>query len=165
LFGLKELGASKQDDRSALERPGPCDLGRDADLRKFASSSPESAIGNVRGSVSRSIDESSAARSRPKHNLCVAHRPLSVSDSNPSASVGTANLIELAGNATSAVTLQIIGEVLALARKRGIDSELLMAILTGAAGSRSPTTSSRSDNVAGVSAQGNYAAIRTGRCS
>ena len=47
------------------------------------------------------------------------------------ADAGAANLIKLAGNAMSAVTLEIIGEVSALARKRGIDPELLMAILTG----------------------------------
>jgi 3-hydroxyisobutyrate dehydrogenase-like beta-hydroxyacid dehydrogenase len=42
-----------------------------------------------------------------------------------------ANLVKLAGNAMSAATLEIIGEVLALARKRGVDPELLMAVLTG----------------------------------
>ena len=42
-----------------------------------------------------------------------------------------ANLVKLAGNVMSAVTLEIIGEVLALARKRGVDPEVLMAILTG----------------------------------
>jgi 3-hydroxyisobutyrate dehydrogenase-like beta-hydroxyacid dehydrogenase len=42
-----------------------------------------------------------------------------------------ANMIKLAGNVMTAVTLEIIGEVLALARKRGVDSEMLMAVLTG----------------------------------
>jgi 3-hydroxyisobutyrate dehydrogenase-like beta-hydroxyacid dehydrogenase len=43
----------------------------------------------------------------------------------------TANLIKLAGNAMSAATLEILGEVLALARKRGLDPQELLAILTG----------------------------------
>jgi 3-hydroxyisobutyrate dehydrogenase-like beta-hydroxyacid dehydrogenase len=43
----------------------------------------------------------------------------------------TANLIKLAGNAMSAATLEILGEVLALARKRGCDPEQLLAVLTG----------------------------------
>jgi 3-hydroxyisobutyrate dehydrogenase-like beta-hydroxyacid dehydrogenase len=43
----------------------------------------------------------------------------------------TANLIKLAGNAMSAATLEIIGEVLALARKRGLDPHEVLAILTG----------------------------------
>src|SRR5712671_4629682 len=43
----------------------------------------------------------------------------------------TANLIKLAGNAMSAVTLEILGEVLALARKRGLDPQEVLAILTG----------------------------------
>jgi 3-hydroxyisobutyrate dehydrogenase-like beta-hydroxyacid dehydrogenase len=43
----------------------------------------------------------------------------------------TANLIKLAGNAMSAVTLEILGEVLALARKRGLDPRELLAVLTG----------------------------------
>jgi 3-hydroxyisobutyrate dehydrogenase-like beta-hydroxyacid dehydrogenase len=43
----------------------------------------------------------------------------------------TANLIKLAGNAVSAASLEILGEVLALARKRGLDPEQLLAILTG----------------------------------
>jgi 3-hydroxyisobutyrate dehydrogenase-like beta-hydroxyacid dehydrogenase len=42
----------------------------------------------------------------------------------------TANLIKLAGNVTTAATLQILGEVVALARKRGVDPELLMTVLT-----------------------------------
>jgi 3-hydroxyisobutyrate dehydrogenase-like beta-hydroxyacid dehydrogenase len=42
----------------------------------------------------------------------------------------TANLIKLAGNAMSATTLEILGEVLALARKRGLDPRELLAILT-----------------------------------
>jgi 3-hydroxyisobutyrate dehydrogenase-like beta-hydroxyacid dehydrogenase len=42
----------------------------------------------------------------------------------------TANLIKLAGNAMSAATLEILGEVLALARKRGLDPRELLAILT-----------------------------------
>jgi 3-hydroxyisobutyrate dehydrogenase-like beta-hydroxyacid dehydrogenase len=42
-----------------------------------------------------------------------------------------ANLIKLAGNAMSAATLEILGEVLALARKRGCDPQQLLAILTG----------------------------------
>jgi 3-hydroxyisobutyrate dehydrogenase-like beta-hydroxyacid dehydrogenase len=43
----------------------------------------------------------------------------------------TANLIKLAGNAMSAATLEILGEVLALARKRGLDPQEFLAILTG----------------------------------
>jgi 3-hydroxyisobutyrate dehydrogenase-like beta-hydroxyacid dehydrogenase len=43
----------------------------------------------------------------------------------------TANLIKLAGNAMSAVTLEILGEVLALARKCGLDPQEFLAILTG----------------------------------
>jgi 3-hydroxyisobutyrate dehydrogenase-like beta-hydroxyacid dehydrogenase len=43
----------------------------------------------------------------------------------------TANLVKLAGNAMSAVTLEILAEVLALARKRGFDPRQLLAILTG----------------------------------
>lgn len=42
-----------------------------------------------------------------------------------------ANVIKLAGNVMTAVTLEIIGEVVALARKRGVDPELLMTVLTG----------------------------------
>jgi 3-hydroxyisobutyrate dehydrogenase-like beta-hydroxyacid dehydrogenase len=42
-----------------------------------------------------------------------------------------ANLIKLAGNAMSAATLEMLGEVLALARKRGCDPRQLLAILTG----------------------------------
>lgn len=42
-----------------------------------------------------------------------------------------ANVVKLAGNVMTAVTVEIIGEVLALARKRGVDPELLMAVLTG----------------------------------
>jgi 3-hydroxyisobutyrate dehydrogenase-like beta-hydroxyacid dehydrogenase len=41
-----------------------------------------------------------------------------------------ANLVKLAGNAISAATLEILGEVLALARKRGLDPRQLLAILT-----------------------------------
>ena len=41
-----------------------------------------------------------------------------------------ANLVKLAGNAMSAATLEMLGEVLALARKRGCDPRLLLAILT-----------------------------------
>jgi 3-hydroxyisobutyrate dehydrogenase-like beta-hydroxyacid dehydrogenase len=41
-----------------------------------------------------------------------------------------ANLIKLAGNAITAATLEIIGEVVALARKRGVDPELLITVLT-----------------------------------
>ena len=43
----------------------------------------------------------------------------------------TANLVKLAGNAMSAVTLEILGEVLALARKRGLDPRELLSVLTG----------------------------------
>jgi 3-hydroxyisobutyrate dehydrogenase-like beta-hydroxyacid dehydrogenase len=43
----------------------------------------------------------------------------------------TANLIKLAGNAMSAATLEVLGEVLALARKRGFDAQQLLAVLTG----------------------------------
>jgi 3-hydroxyisobutyrate dehydrogenase-like beta-hydroxyacid dehydrogenase len=42
----------------------------------------------------------------------------------------TANLIKLAGNAMSAVTLEIMGEVLAFARKSGCDPQQLLAIFT-----------------------------------
>src|ERR1700733_9392584 len=42
-----------------------------------------------------------------------------------------ANLIKLAGNAMSAATLQILGEVLALTRKHGLDPQEVLAILTG----------------------------------
>jgi 3-hydroxyisobutyrate dehydrogenase-like beta-hydroxyacid dehydrogenase len=42
----------------------------------------------------------------------------------------TANLVKLAGNAMSAVTLEILAEVLTLARKRGFDPRQLLAILT-----------------------------------
>jgi 3-hydroxyisobutyrate dehydrogenase-like beta-hydroxyacid dehydrogenase len=42
-----------------------------------------------------------------------------------------ANLVKLAGNAMSAASLEILGEVLALARKRGLDPQQLLAILTG----------------------------------
>lgn len=42
-----------------------------------------------------------------------------------------ANLVKLAGNAMSAATLETLGEVLALARKRGLDPRQLLAILTG----------------------------------
>jgi 3-hydroxyisobutyrate dehydrogenase-like beta-hydroxyacid dehydrogenase len=42
----------------------------------------------------------------------------------------TANLIKLAGNAMSAATLEILGEVLALARKHGLDAQEFLAILT-----------------------------------
>jgi len=41
----------------------------------------------------------------------------------------TANLVKLAGNVMSAATMEVIGEVLALARKRGVDPQLLMSIL------------------------------------
>jgi 3-hydroxyisobutyrate dehydrogenase-like beta-hydroxyacid dehydrogenase len=44
---------------------------------------------------------------------------------------GTANLIKLIGNAISAVSMETLGEVFALARKRGLDSQQLLAILTG----------------------------------
>jgi 3-hydroxyisobutyrate dehydrogenase-like beta-hydroxyacid dehydrogenase len=43
----------------------------------------------------------------------------------------TANLVKLAGNAMSAATLEILGEVLALARKCGLDPRELLAVLTG----------------------------------
>jgi 3-hydroxyisobutyrate dehydrogenase-like beta-hydroxyacid dehydrogenase len=46
--------------------------------------------------------------------------------SNPTA----ANLTKLAGNAMSGATLEILGEVLALARKRGLDPQELLSILT-----------------------------------
>jgi 3-hydroxyisobutyrate dehydrogenase-like beta-hydroxyacid dehydrogenase len=41
-----------------------------------------------------------------------------------------ANLAKLAGNVMSAATMEIMGEVLALARKRGLDPEALMKIFT-----------------------------------
>jgi 3-hydroxyisobutyrate dehydrogenase-like beta-hydroxyacid dehydrogenase len=43
----------------------------------------------------------------------------------------TANLVKLAGNAMSATTLEVLGEVLALARKCGLDPQEFLAILTG----------------------------------
>jgi 3-hydroxyisobutyrate dehydrogenase-like beta-hydroxyacid dehydrogenase len=42
-----------------------------------------------------------------------------------------ASIIKLAGNAISAVTIETLAEILALARKRGVDPALLMAVLTG----------------------------------
>jgi len=42
-----------------------------------------------------------------------------------------ANLVKLAGNAMSAATLEVLGEILALARKRDCDPRQLLAILTG----------------------------------
>jgi 3-hydroxyisobutyrate dehydrogenase-like beta-hydroxyacid dehydrogenase len=42
----------------------------------------------------------------------------------------TANLIKLAGNVMTAMTVEMLGEVLALARKRGVDPEQLLDILT-----------------------------------
>jgi 3-hydroxyisobutyrate dehydrogenase-like beta-hydroxyacid dehydrogenase len=42
----------------------------------------------------------------------------------------TANLIKLVGNAMSAATLEILGEVFALLRKRGLDPHEVLAILT-----------------------------------
>jgi 3-hydroxyisobutyrate dehydrogenase-like beta-hydroxyacid dehydrogenase len=42
-----------------------------------------------------------------------------------------ANVIKLAGNALSAATLEILGEVFALTRKRGLDPRELLSILTG----------------------------------
>jgi len=42
-----------------------------------------------------------------------------------------ANLIKLAGNVLTAATLETLGEVLALTRKRGVDPRHVMAILTG----------------------------------
>jgi 3-hydroxyisobutyrate dehydrogenase-like beta-hydroxyacid dehydrogenase len=44
---------------------------------------------------------------------------------------GMANLVKLVGNAMSAATLEILGEVFALARKRGCDPQQLLGILTG----------------------------------
>jgi 3-hydroxyisobutyrate dehydrogenase-like beta-hydroxyacid dehydrogenase len=43
----------------------------------------------------------------------------------------TANLIKLIGNAISAVSMETLGEVFALARKRGLDSQQLLTVLTG----------------------------------
>ena len=42
----------------------------------------------------------------------------------------TANVVKLAGNAMSAVTLEIMGEVLAFARKSGCDPQQLLSIFT-----------------------------------
>jgi 3-hydroxyisobutyrate dehydrogenase-like beta-hydroxyacid dehydrogenase len=42
----------------------------------------------------------------------------------------TANLIKLAGNVMTATTLEMLGEVFALARKSGVDSERVLNILT-----------------------------------
>jgi 3-hydroxyisobutyrate dehydrogenase-like beta-hydroxyacid dehydrogenase len=59
-----------------------------------------------------------------------------VVDTNPA----IANLIKLAGNVMTATTVEMLGEVLALARKRGIDPELLLDILTSTMfGSRAHT--------------------------
>jgi len=44
---------------------------------------------------------------------------------------GIANLIKLIGNAISAVSMETLGEVFALARKRGLDSQQLLTVLTG----------------------------------
>ncbi|MDB5698100.1 MAG: hypothetical protein JWN69_904 [Alphaproteobacteria bacterium] len=41
-----------------------------------------------------------------------------------------ANLVKLAANAMSGATAEILGEVMALARKRGLDSAALLAVLT-----------------------------------
>ena len=46
------------------------------------------------------------------------------------ADAATAYLIKLAGNAMSAATLEMLGEVLALTRKRGCDPQQLLTILT-----------------------------------
>jgi 3-hydroxyisobutyrate dehydrogenase-like beta-hydroxyacid dehydrogenase len=43
----------------------------------------------------------------------------------------TANLVKLAGNVMTAATLEILGEVVALVRKRGFDPNQLLEILTG----------------------------------
>jgi 3-hydroxyisobutyrate dehydrogenase-like beta-hydroxyacid dehydrogenase len=43
----------------------------------------------------------------------------------------TANLVKLAGNVMAGATLEILGEVLALARKRGLDPRQLLTVLTG----------------------------------
>jgi 3-hydroxyisobutyrate dehydrogenase-like beta-hydroxyacid dehydrogenase len=43
----------------------------------------------------------------------------------------TANLIKLAGNVMTAATLEILGEIVALVRKRGFDPKQLLEILTG----------------------------------
>jgi 3-hydroxyisobutyrate dehydrogenase-like beta-hydroxyacid dehydrogenase len=43
----------------------------------------------------------------------------------------SANLVKLIGNVMAGATLQIMGEVLALARKRGLDPRQLLAVLTG----------------------------------
>jgi 3-hydroxyisobutyrate dehydrogenase-like beta-hydroxyacid dehydrogenase len=64
------------------------------------------------------------ARCRPL--LDVLGQRTFIVGSTPSA----ANVIKLAGNAMSAVTLEIIGEVLALGRKRGVDPEMLITVLT-----------------------------------
>ncbi len=42
----------------------------------------------------------------------------------------TANLVKLIGNVMAGATLQIMGEVLALARKRGLDPRQLLSVLT-----------------------------------
>jgi 3-hydroxyisobutyrate dehydrogenase-like beta-hydroxyacid dehydrogenase len=44
---------------------------------------------------------------------------------------GTANLMKLAGNVLTALTLQSMGEVLALLRKGGVDAHVAFGVLTG----------------------------------
>src|SRR6202040_2154292 len=44
-------------------------------------------------------------------------------------SPATANLIKLAGNVMTAATLEILGEIVALVRKRGLDPKQLLEIL------------------------------------
>lgn len=44
---------------------------------------------------------------------------------------GTANLVKLAGNVLTALTLQSMGEVLALLRKGGVDAHVAFEVLTG----------------------------------
>lgn len=64
------------------------------------------------------------ARCRPL--LDVLGQKVFVIGADPAA----ANLVKLAGNVMSAAAMETMGEILALARKRGLDPELLMTILT-----------------------------------
>jgi 3-hydroxyisobutyrate dehydrogenase-like beta-hydroxyacid dehydrogenase len=43
---------------------------------------------------------------------------------------GSANLVKLAGNVMTATALEVLGEILALVRKRGLDAEMFLDILT-----------------------------------
>ena len=65
------------------------------------------------------------ARCRPIFGLLGQHTFL------VGTSPATANLNKLAGNVMTAATLEILGETVALVRKRGLDPKQLLEILTG----------------------------------